>query len=290
MISLYVGINLKVLQSVRLPVATTLTQYALIWAVNRGQCQEGQCRSTEELLEISERRQQQSLLYVSHPHAYTLDTPKTMAAVATTSSIFALFSSLPLELRDQIWRAALPDEIPPALYFYKKGGWCPTDENDPENDESNVNFKYRHDLLDVVQLEVPLFFVSREARRIALAWVREHGIEIRAREDRRSPVFVCPFNPVRDVLYIAVDKWNEFLCEPHDRMCQPDMVEKYIHSEAVNITRIAIPEELFRGEGEVAAAIAEIMVVTISFSFLCIFLTCKTYRNSISAYSKWCIL
>ncbi|KAL9122111.1 MAG: hypothetical protein Q9187_001333 [Circinaria calcarea] len=188
-----------------------------------------------------------------------------MAAVATNSSTFPLFSSLPPELRDQIWRDALPNEIGPALYFYRKGCWCPRnltssdEEYDPKDDEVDLYFDFRHDLLDAVQFEVSLWFVNREARRIALAWVREHGIEIRAREDRRSPVFVCPFNPVRDVLYIAVDECNEFLYEPDDRCFQPDMVEKYIHSGAVNITRIVMPEALFQGEGEVAAALAELM-------------------------------
>ena len=135
-----------------------------------------------------------------------------MAAAATNSSTFPLFSSLALELRNQIWRDALPNKVGPALYFYRKGCWCPRhllqsdEEYDPKNHELNLNFEFRHDLLNVVQFKVPLFFVNREASNIALAWVREHGIEIRARENRQSPVFVCPFNPIRDVLYIALDK------------------------------------------------------------------------------------
>lgn len=194
-----------------------------------------------------------------------------MAAAATNSSTFPLFSSLALELRNQIWRDALPNKVGPALYFYRKGCWCPRhllqsdEEYDPKNHELNLNFEFRHDLLDVVQFKVPLFFVNREARNIALAWVREHGIEIRARENRQSPVFVCPFNPIRDVLYIALDKWDEFLREPDDRCFQPDLLEQFINVKPADVTRIAVPEALFRSE--VAAALAEILVITILFSF-----------------------
>jgi hypothetical protein len=201
-----------------------------------------------------------------------------MAAAATNTSIFHLFTSLAPELRDQIWRAALPDEVRPVLYFYKKGGWCPrrllpSDERyNPETNELNVNFEFRHDLLDAVQLEIPLFFVNREARNIALAWIREHNIDIRVYAYKYgqlpSPVFVSPFDPIYDALYIALDKWDEFLCEPDDRCFQPDMVEQFIHVQPADITRIAMPEALFRGEGEVAVALAELMVITIPFSFL----------------------
>lgn len=195
-----------------------------------------------------------------------------MAAAATNSSTFSLFSSLALELRDQIWRDALPDKVGPALYFYRKGGWCPRhlsqsdEEYDPQDHEFNLIFEFRHDFLDVVQVEVPLFFVNREARNIALAWVREHGIEIRAREDRQSPVFVCPFNPTRDVLYIALDKWDEFFREPDDRCFQPDILGQLINSRAADVTRIAVPEALLRSE--VAATLAYILVITIFFSFI----------------------
>jgi len=217
------------------------------------------------------RQQQQPLFYIPHPYPHKLDTLKTMAAAATNSSTFPLFSSLALELRDQIWRDALPDKVGPALYFYRKGCWCPRylsqsdEEYDPMDHELNLNFEFRHDLLDVVQFEVPLFFVNREARNIALAWVREHGIEMSAREDRQSPVFVCPFNPIRDVLYIALDKWDEFLREPDDRCFQPDILGQIITVKSADVTRIAVPEALLRGE--VAAALADILVIPFSFFF-----------------------
>lgn len=75
------------------------------------------------------------------------------------------------------------------------------------------------------QFEVPLLFVNREARGIALAWVREQGIEIRPREHRQYPIFVRPFDPMRDVLYVALDKWDDLLREPNDWKFQLDLFE-----------------------------------------------------------------
>lgn len=146
------------------------------------------------------------MVVIIYTQLHELDFPKTMAVVATNSSIFPLFSSLPPELRNQIWRDAVPDKVGPALYFYRNGYWCPrrlskSDKGyDPEKDENNLNFEYRHDLLDDAQFEVPLVFVNLEARGIALAWVREQGIEIRFCENRQHPIFVRPCDPMRDAL------------------------------------------------------------------------------------------
>ncbi|KAE8453285.1 hypothetical protein EG329_011352 [Mollisiaceae sp. DMI_Dod_QoI] len=174
-----------------------------------------------------------------------------MTEAAADSRTFPLFSTLAPELRGQIWRDALPGKIGPALYFYKRGCWCPrrlleSDEGyDPENDEHNLNFEFRPDLLDNVQFDVPLLFVSREARRTALAWVHGQGIEMLPNEGRQYPGFVRPFDLMRDTLYIALDKWDDFLCEPNDRLFQPDLLQRNVDIKP-NLTRIAVPEALLR--------------------------------------------
>lgn len=179
-----------------------------------------------------------------------------MAAAATNPSTFPLFSSLPRELRDQIWRDALPDIAGPALYVYRKGCWCPrrlskSDEGyDPENDENNLNLEFRHDLLDDTQFEISLVFVNREARGIALAWVREQGIKIRPREDRQYHIFVRSFDPTRDALYVALDAWDDFLCEPVDRQSQSDLFGQLVDLRP-HLTRIALPEALLRSEVDI---------------------------------------
>ena len=176
-----------------------------------------------------------------------------MAAAATNSPTLSLFPGLPRELRDHIWRDALPDTVGPAFYFYRRGCWCPRRLSesdkvyDPANDESNLYFEFRHDLLDDVQFEMPLVFVNREARSIALAWIREHGIDLRPRKGRHYPVFVRRFDPARDTLYVALDRWDDFLREPDDRLSQPDLFGQLVDVKA-DLTRIAVPEALLRRE------------------------------------------
>lgn len=186
--------------------------------------------------------------------------PKRMAARATKLSTFPLFSSFPRELRDQIWHDALPDNVGPALYHYRKGCWCPRhlsrfDEGyDPENDENNLKFEFRHDLLDDIHFQIPLVFVNHEARLIALAWVREQGIEVRPSEDGQDLVSVRPFDLKRDALYIAFEKWDDFLREPAERQAQPDLFEHLVDIKT-GVTRIAVPEALLRDE---AASLPEL--------------------------------
>ncbi|MCJ1278049.1 hypothetical protein MMC21_005863 [Puttea exsequens] len=175
-----------------------------------------------------------------------------MSVAAANSPTFPLFSSLAPEIRNQIWRDALPDKVGPALYFYKKGCWCPRRRLKSEEDynhqyeERNLNFEFRLDVLDDSQFEVPLVFVNREARGITLAWVSEQGIEIRE-ENTRHPIFVRPFESTCDALYLELDKWNDFLREPYDRQDEPDLLEQVVNIKS-HLTRIAVPEELLRKE------------------------------------------
>ncbi|KAI1455277.1 hypothetical protein F4805DRAFT_459840 [Annulohypoxylon moriforme] len=177
-----------------------------------------------------------------------------MTETETESSVFhPFFSNLPPELRDQIWHDALPSEFGPALFIYRKGFWRPrrlteSDEGfDPSNDEHNLNFEFRYDLLDDVQFELPLAFVNREARSIALEWVREQGIKMRPRGNKKYPLFQRPFDTARDALFVPLEKWDEFRCEPDDRLWEPDLYGQLVSIET-DPTRIAIPEALFGKE------------------------------------------
>ncbi|KAI9647025.1 hypothetical protein NHQ30_005027 [Ciborinia camelliae] len=146
-----------------------------------------------------------------------------MAAAATaTLSTFPQFMNLALELRNQIWRDALPDKIDPTLCFFKKGCWHPLHltESDPyhEYDPRNVfnlRLEFSHELLDVVQVRTPLVSVNHEARSIAVAWAREQGFVIK--EDKGCPLFGRPFNPKLDILYVRKDEGLlNFWLEPAD--------------------------------------------------------------------------
>ena len=199
-----------------------------------------------------------------------------MAATATSTSEFHHFMSLPLELRYQIWEDALPEESGPVLYFYKTGDWClqdPLSRYEPCYSEENAlkaHYKYRHDMLDAAQVKIPIFFVNREARRIALAWIYKHNIQIRdftrKHESLPAPVFVKPFDPKDDTLYIAINRWTVFFHDPVHRWLGVPWISRMVCIHPASITRIAIPKALFRGKCKVAAQLAELLVITIPFS------------------------
>lgn len=173
-----------------------------------------------------------------------------MAEAIIGSPTFPLFSTLPPELRCQIWRDALPNEIAPVLYFWKKGCWCPrrltaSEEGyDPDRDEHNLLYEFRHDLLDAAQLKLALVSVNFEARDIALAWAREQdGVTLHTtREGSHCPILACPFDLARDVLYFAYDHWDACIREHFDRMFEPDLVERNLEMR-VETRRLAVSEE-----------------------------------------------
>lgn len=104
----------------------------------------------------------------------------------------------------------------PDVYKKSDEGWDP-------NEDLNLELDFRHDLLDQVQVKKSLFFVNWEARGIASAWMRKKNIKIRFCEDKQCYIFIRLFNPMINVLYIAIDKINDFYIEPFDRMNEPDI-------------------------------------------------------------------
>lgn len=171
------------------------------------------------------------------------------------SSTFPLFSHLPPELRTQIWRDALPDEELPALYPYKRGCWhprwlSPSDEGYSPGPHPNIWMEFRHDLLDNIQVELPLVFVNHEARSITLAWARQQNINIRFCESRQYHIFTRPFNPNRDALYIMPERLYDFYMETYDRMDQPDLFDHFVTFPYPFLYYFAVPEALLPADGD----------------------------------------
>lgn len=156
------------------------------------------------------------------------------------------------------------------MYFYQKGCWFPRrlsdiDHEHDANDDNNLSFEFRHDLLDPARVDVPLSFVNREARGIALAWVCEERIDMGFRKDGRCYMFVHRFDPVRDGLYVALDKWYKFCCEAYDRLFQPDLLDKNVSSDS-DIRHIAAPETLvWSGINEIPEMFDWLTGVTVLF-------------------------
>lgn len=171
-----------------------------------------------------------------------------------SSFSFPLFLRLPPELRTQIWRYSLPDEDRPALYPYKRGCWCPrwlspSDKGYDPKWEPNIDLEFRYDLLDNIEVKLPLVFVNREARGIALAWAHQQGITMRFCKDRQCHIFIRPFNPKRDALYIAPTQLYNFYVESSDRIEEPDLFDRIINVVPV-LSRFAVPVALLQAEDD----------------------------------------
>lgn len=176
-----------------------------------------------------------------------------MTAATINSSTFSLFLSLVSELHNQIWHEALSEKIEPALYFYRKRCWCLLhlsrfDESyNPNNNKNNLVFRFRYNLLDDIQFEIPLIFINCEACSIALTWVHKQGIKICLCKHRQYLIFKHSFDSRRDVLYIALKKWNNFFCKLNNQLWQLNLVEELIDIE-MKLTHIAVSEVLLWSE------------------------------------------
>lgn len=174
------------------------------------------------------------------------------------ASMFSLFSQFPTELRHQIWRCALPCDVERALYFYQPGCWrsrylteVDEDYRDDRDVDYNLTLEFRHDHLSAVKFNVALFFVNREARNIALPWIRRQVLELQAiGEHERVLTFVRPFQFLCDSLYVCSDEFSGFLSEPDDRMEEPPLSNRSVTCPHPAIDSLAITQETLLTHGD----------------------------------------
>lgn len=104
---------------------------------------------------------------------------------SSPSPIFLRFLHLPAELRLRIWHDVLSERDVPALFSYKKRCWRTVksvdDEHTARYQNPDLNHfrqkEFRHNLLDPVQVRIPLASVNHEARLISIDWAKKHEIE-----------------------------------------------------------------------------------------------------------------
>ncbi|KAK7433058.1 hypothetical protein QQZ08_000531 [Neonectria magnoliae] len=172
--------------------------------------------------------------------------------MTTTYPLFTLFSELPPELRNRIWREVLPEQDGPALYPFRTGCWRPrhlsaSDEGYDAHAGDNVILKFHYDLLKGGEVDVPLFFVSREARSIALGWLREQNIRVHFDKDGQCFSLTRPFDSMRDTLYIADSEFSDFCTEGSERLFEPDLVGLLV-SSGPNLRRLAVSQGLLKSD------------------------------------------
>jgi hypothetical protein len=163
-----------------------------------------------------------------------------MAARPSSSAKFGPFSRLPAELREMIWRHALPVVDPPALTPYRAGCWCPIPpDNEDANNQAPVTMVFHHELLDRIRVRTPFASVSSEARKIGFQWAQDQGFEIHY-DANNDPICLRPFDPTRDTIWIGLNEVDIFNAETWSATDTNHPSENLV--VPTDITRFAIPE------------------------------------------------
>lgn len=162
-----------------------------------------------------------------------------LAVSAAGSQTFHPFPYLPPELRFQIWRDTLPETDSPAFTPYQGEGWFPYEH---AVYETYVEWELRYDSLDKIRVKIPLADVNREARYVAIEWIRKQEIEVLFHRQRQCFYFLRKFVPMYDVVWVGRDEFELFSQECwgiHNTDRAPESV-----SQPINIGQFAVPESL----------------------------------------------
>ena len=120
------------------------------------------------------------------------------------------FCRLPLELRLQIWREALPGLIGSTLHLYKKGRLSIEEKLAifsfagcvPVSTDLVTAAELRLKSLDEdVSFDLPLLSVCTESREVALRWIKQEGVHLSS--FKGCCIGQRPFCTNRDALYIT---------------------------------------------------------------------------------------
>lgn len=165
---------------------------------------------------------------------------------------FTVFPQLITELRLEIWRMAMPAPLQRPLYPYKKGCWIVEDralELDPNGEDLYLEFNAS--LLDPLRIQLPLYSVNREARDVALRYIREHKLTGPQGITQSDSTFLRHFDPRTDTMFLPTVDIETFLVEQVDRMGEPDLEGHYYSTARPVIPRLAVTAaglEFLKGE------------------------------------------
>ncbi|KAF2148869.1 hypothetical protein K461DRAFT_297356 [Myriangium duriaei CBS 260.36] len=133
------------------------------------------------------------------------------ATAHTNPSSFPTFSEFPTEIRNLIWRCALPRTPAMIVYDYQRpflgDNWQERfiDESDialfDHYGEGAAVLEFCYDHLYDTIFSLPLAHVSREARAATLSWAHQFGSKV-APTDEVNAGYSVKYRPHRDVLYV----------------------------------------------------------------------------------------
>ncbi|GAM86900.1 hypothetical protein ANO11243_049210 [Dothideomycetidae sp. 11243] len=163
---------------------------------------------------------------------------------SSATQTFPGFSSLPLELRRQIWLQALPPRLGATLYIFRPRYWAfgtltPSDEGfNPDNRKWNECIEFQHDKMDDDPITFPsLTAVNHESREMALSWLQNNDI--------KYPSLRRTFDLSRDAIYISPGELDDFW-NPFDRRRQDLGEYALILPQKILVRHVAVPEIIAR--------------------------------------------
>ncbi|RAL08456.1 uncharacterized protein BO97DRAFT_428281 [Aspergillus homomorphus CBS 101889] len=155
--------------------------------------------------------------------------------MVTPSQSFTVFPMLPAELRFHVWEDALPTITEDATMYPCDYYDIPFSPQTAERNDASSQIYYpdrsRHGLIALPQL-----YVNWEAHSIARKWVDKHRPLRKRYFHKGSYLFIRPFRPQKDVLYLIYQSPH------HELMLLPQFFQKL---RRLSVSRAAISETMF---------------------------------------------
>lgn len=143
---------------------------------------------------------------------------------ADEKNVFTLFPKLPPELRDRIWRHAIPHatDDSSAVFFHCEEHFTPwyAQPGDPVYGitKSNLFLRYFYEKLDAVPVDLPLLKVNQEAHTAACFYAPQLGYEIFQNKEQGCPIIARRMNPSNDILYFEYGEAENMIVSGFDQM------------------------------------------------------------------------
>lgn len=150
---------------------------------------------------------------------------------------FTVFPKLITELRLGIWRMAMPAPLNRPLYPYKQGCWKVEDLGlEPDFNGEDLHMIFDTSRLDPLDIDIPLYAVNRQARGVALEYIRKQNLVASPDSTR----FLRNFNPKTDTMFLPTAEIETFFVEQIDRASDPSLENHHFSISRPVLSRLAV--------------------------------------------------
>lgn len=148
----------------------------------------------------------------------------------------------------------MPAPLSRPLYPYRRGCWQVEDRGlEPKPDGKDLYLNYNTSLLNPLRVRLPLYAVNREARNVALKYIREQQLTAPQGSTDSGFEFLRHFDPRTDTMFLPTFDIETFLMEQIDRLSEPDVDGHYYSTTSPILPRLAVTAlgfEILKGELE----------------------------------------